>query len=360
MVDRFDVKARSGSYSVSITSGGAADFLAQQRNALVLCDEVLLDRVPPGDCPVVGIKALEDRKSLLAAAEVIEKIRSAGLDRNGSIIAVGGGIVQDVACFVASVYMRGVRWSYLPTTVLGMVDSCIGGKSSINVGPYKNIAGTIHPPQTVFVDTDFARTLAPAHVAGGLCEAAKITFARGAQAFGRYIALKPDPAAMDARLAELVALSLQSKRWFVETDEFDKAERLTLNFGHTFGHALEAATQFEVLHGTAVGVGVLCALEFARIQKVGERTDEVEALGAHMRELVAATGGIGRVLNAIDIARFEEAFLSDKKHRDQQLTLVLPVSDRQRGLPLSLCRYPKDAATMAAVRGAVERTVRMF
>ena len=121
----------------------------------------------------IFIEATEMEKSLDRAPALIERMRAGGVNRRTLLVAVGGGVIQDISAFVASVYMRGLTWSYVPTTVLAMVDSCIGGKSSINVGPYKNLVGTFHPPQQIHIDPALAETLPRDQFASGLIEAAK-------------------------------------------------------------------------------------------------------------------------------------------------------------------------------------------
>lgn len=359
MSDSFDIKADARSYRVTVEPGAAMAFLqSQTRDAIVVCDAFFEDRLRDLPCPVLSLTAIESNKTLEAAGRLIEAARAAGLSRKGRIIAVGGGIVQDVACFVASVYMRGVGWSYLPTTVLGMVDSCIGGKSSINVGHFKNLAGTIHPPHLVLVDTDFAQTLPMEHRAGGLCEAAKIAFARGDAVFDRYMALHASPTMETTALARVVEISLKAKQWFIEVDEFDHNERLTLNFGHTFGHAIESATSFAINHGAAVGLGMLCALDFAYESGLIERDRNLERLETHTVALLRSVPDLQRDFSRIHMAAFEKALLSDKKHTPDYLTLVLPRPADGDTLRLSLQKFSRDADTLSRIARAVAHVQR--
>ena len=191
------------------------------------------------------------------ASALLGEMREAGARRSTHLVAIGGGIVQDLATFAAQMFMRGIDWTYVPTTLLGMADSCIGGKSSLNVGRFKNLAGSYFPPRKVVVDPRFIATLPDEDVAGGLAEAAKITFCRGPREFATHRALY-DQFPHTAR--ELLHHTLAAKQWFIEVDEFDRAQRRQLNFGHTFGHALEAGTAFAISHGTAVALGVRCAI----------------------------------------------------------------------------------------------------
>lgn len=360
MPTSFEVRADAHAYRVDIASSGVDAFLQSDAEGKVLvCDEIFLDRLKGLPLPVIGLAALETEKTLDAAGRVVKAISQAKLSRSGQIVAVGGGIIQDVACFAASIYKRGVAWSYCPTTLLGMADSCLGGKSSINVGDVKNLVGTIHPPERIFVDTSFVETLPIEHRVGGLCEAAKIAFARGPEPFARYLALDPLPNMPAAALADVIEISLVAKKWFVEVDEFDKRERLTLNLGHTFGHALESATDFALNHGAAVGVGILCAAAFVR-EDGGALHAGAAALEKHTRELLASHPGLGEILHRADMTAFDAAFTSDKKHARDSFTLVLPVESRDLGLPLSLCRFPRGPETMHKIHRAIDVVCKGF
>ena len=357
MFASFEIKADARSYAVRVDPGAAMDFLqAQDGDAIVICDAIFEERFAELGCPVLSLPALETHKTLEAAGRLVEAARAAGLTRKGRIVAVGGGMFFFFDCLLSEIYMRGVAWSYLPTTILGMVDSCIGGKSSINVGPFKNLVGTMHPPQMVLVDTAFARTLPVEHRAGGLCEAAKIAFARSSDVFTDYLALQADASMSDTALADVVVLSLKAKQWFIEIDEFDRKERLTLNFGHTFGHALESASNFAINHGAAVGLGMLCALDFAVARNLVRPSAQTEGLREQTRSLLDAVPDLARDFARVDMAEFERAFLSDKKHTTDRLMLVLPVRDQASDLPLSLYGLPRDADVLSGVCAAVERT----
>ena len=167
----FEIHSSTGSYDVTIASGLFDASTDGMSHSTLIADEFFEPRLQAGKA--IFLPASEEQKSLDRAPALIEQLRGAGANRATHLVAVGGGVVQDISAFVASVYMRGLAWSYVPTTVLAMVDSCIGGKSSINVGPYKNLVGTFHPPQHIYVDPALAETLPRAQFASGLIEAAK-------------------------------------------------------------------------------------------------------------------------------------------------------------------------------------------
>lgn len=342
MPARFSLTIASsrGAYDVQIGDGAFDDLLAQRPDAPVIADAYFDERLAPEAQRTLFLPAEEGAKTLSAAERLIERLRDLGTTRGDHLVAMGGGIVQDVATAAASLYMRGLRWSYAPTTLLGMCDSCIGGKSSLNVGRYKNLAGNFHPPQLVVVDPAFVDTLPAEDRAGGLCEAMKISWCRGPEAFARYLELHEA-----GDMAALIHHALAAKQWFIEIDEFDQRERRLLNFGHTFGHALEAATRFEVGHGTAVGLGVLAAEAFA-----GHPAPE---LAAHASALIAVAEDLPERLARRDPAAFEAAMLSDKKHSYGHLHLILPTP----GGGIVERRFARDDATIARVHDAMDEAI---
>jgi 3-dehydroquinate synthase len=267
----------------------------------------------------IWLDAIETDKSLSSVERIICELRERGMSRGDHLTAVGGGIIQDVSTLVASLYMRGVTWTYVPTTLLGMVDSCIGGKSSINTQKTKNLIGNIYPPSEVVIDTDFVTTLPPREKYSGIAEALKITYCGGEASFQRMTSLLKDLEA--ANIGDIIHLSLTTKKWFIEIDEHDTAERLQLNFGHTFGHAIESATNFAVPHGLAVAIGMICASEFASHHgRVHSCADDLNRIS---RDLVRKGLRDSSRFN-FDVDRFSTAFRSDKKHPAGAFRLVLP------------------------------------
>lgn len=318
----FEIASASGAHQVRIAEEGLLEAIAASSPSVILADAFFRDRLAELELPVLFVEANEEAKDLAALPVLIEKFRRSGLARDGRIVAIGGGVVQDIACFVASTYMRGIQWIYLPTTLLAMVDSCIGGKSSINVGAYKNLLGTFYPPAEVVIVPEVLRTLSNAHIAAGRAEAAKICFAHGADAFQSYLDLDsgefgPDPSA-------LIALSLASKKWFIEVDEFDHAERLLLNFGHSFGHALESCSAFALPHGVAVGVGCLAAIEMSRLDHPALKSAErARSLEAQLRGILRDLEWLAPALDDVNREAFFRYWDSDKKHSPETYRPIL-------------------------------------
>lgn len=358
----FEIGAASGRYTVDIETGLLARTMEAARvrasgskavTAVLFADARFTAEYAGLGLPLISVPAEETVKSLDAIPDLVIALRQHGATRGTELIALGGGIVQDAAAFIASIYMRGIGWTYIPTTLLGMADSCIGGKSSINVGPYKNIVGTYCPPRRILIDPALTETLQSHQRAAGLIEAAKICYCRGPDAFASYMAKRPGVGLTAAGFEPLVVDSLAAKKWFIETDEFDRAERLLLNFGHTFGHALEGASHFAIAHGIAVGLGILCAIEAGPLLgRSATAVPRVGVLGRHMRELLAHVPGLRTVLDGIAVEDVIDRFRADKKHGPEDYTIVGLSPDGD----VELVRLPRTADTIAAV-GTALRTV---
>lgn len=328
MLETFKVQFSSGSYEVVIGSGLATSAAAEDALNILQIIDSNVNALWPKVCKNNAIKilAIEENKTLFKVAEVIESLRALGANRQSLLSVYGGGIVQDLATFVASSYMRGIQWIYSPTTLLGMVDSCIGGKSSLNVGIYKNIAGNFYPPQKIIIDTEFCKTLEAKELIAGLCEASKICFSCGGSAFDNYLDIFDGiffPVTQD-QLHQLISLSLLTKKRYIEEDEFDQGVRLLLNFGHTFGHAIEASTNFLVSHGVAVGLGMLAEMELSRqLGYLVAPVSRVEKLQGYIAALMAHVPDLHKNLATLSIGKAMESFKSDKKHGKDFYHLIL-------------------------------------
>lgn len=205
---------------------------------------------------VLSIDAVESNKSLDRFPTYVAHLVAQGLRRDHLLIAIGGGIIQDITCFLAATMLRGVKWRFYPTTLLAQCDSCIGSKSSINCGDAKNILGTFTPPNDVIIASTFLDTLDRRDVRSGIGEMLKVhaiagpgDFANLANNYDRLFEDRP-------MMIETIRRSLRIKQSYIERDEFDTGSRLVFNFGHSFGHAIEAATSFAVPHGIAVSMGM--------------------------------------------------------------------------------------------------------
>jgi len=356
MLESFEVFTSGGKYTVSV----GVNLLQQikpSEQALYVIDDYLVDKLKLNSQSIITIPALETSKNLDYMSGVIEKMRILGANRDTHVYAIGGGIIQDIATFVNSIYMRGLPWTYFPSTLLSMADSCIGGKSSINVRGYKNLVGNIYPPSEVFVDMDFCKTLGPNEIIGGLAEAVKICYARGPEVFNQYLQLNPGYPLEGETGVRVIFTALLAKKWFIEIDEFDQAERLLLNYGHTFGHALEASSNFALAHGVAVALGMLVAIECANLvgSLDGVGKESSNQLDTYLVKLLAPLKlEITDTLSKMDWSVVFSKFEGDKKHRQNAYRMVIPSSSGG----LVLHSLPKDENSRLLIEQAYLRALR--
>jgi 3-dehydroquinate synthase len=272
---------------------------------------------------VLRIEATEPNKSLEAMPRYVNHLVERKVRRHHTLVAIGGGIIQDVTCFLAATLLRGLPWSFIPTTLLAQADSCIGSKSSINAGNAKNILGTFTPPSRVDVSTRFLDTLDERDIRSGIGEMLKVHAIDGPRSFDAmardYDAILRDRAVM----MRYIRQSLEIKKRIIEVDEFDRGPRNIMNYGHSFGHAIESATDFAVPHGIAVTLGMDMA-NYAAVRT--GRTPET--LFARMHSTLRANyrGFEGR---EIPLDRFLSAIAKDKKNRDAQIALILPNAEER-------------------------------
>lgn len=216
--------------------------------------EKLKNKIP--DKRLLIIEANENNKSLDKCREVVETLVDRQFRRNEKMVAVGGGIIQDVTAFSASIIYRGVEWAFIPTTLLAQADSCIGSKTSINLGDRKNLVGNFYPPSGIFIDTSFLLSLSEEDIKSGIGEIMHYYIYSGSPLLEELI--KDYAITIEDRslLLKYVQESLKIKKSVIEIDEFDRGERNKFNYGHTFGHAIESITGYAIKHGRAVTIGM--------------------------------------------------------------------------------------------------------
>lgn len=268
---------------------------------------------------VIEVDALEETKSYLGMMPILTAIVEMGFKKNHQLIVVGGGILQDIGAFAATVLMRGVSWTLIPTTLLSQADSCVGSKSSLNLGNYKNQLGTFCPPKEILLSTSVLRTLDSKDISSGVGEVLKIALVKGRPEFERAKSLLNRFTADDHALEEMVFESLKIKQGYVEEDEFDQGKRNLLNYGHTFGHAFESISGFKIPHGLAVAIGIDAATYFShRLGFVDEA--HVGEIASAVRPLVADYLGLVREMPADEILG---VMAKDKKNQTLGVTCIL-------------------------------------
>ncbi len=254
----------------------------------------------------------EENKNLFKWAEMLDFLARSQITRMDVIIALGGGVVGDMAGFAAATYLRGVKFLQIPTTLLAMVDSSVGGKTAVNLPVGKNLVGAFEQPMAVVCDPDALWTLKPEQLADGVAEIIKYGVLNDKQLFDL---LKDGK--WHAEMIPVIETCVKAKAKLVEEDERDTGSRQLLNLGHTLGHAVEKCSRFEISHGHAVAIGMVYATKIAIDRKLCEPSvvDELkEALAANHLPVEASY----TAQELCDVA------LSDKKRAGKSITFVLP------------------------------------
>ncbi|MBI4250232.1 3-dehydroquinate synthase [Candidatus Uhrbacteria bacterium] len=261
---------------------------------------------------LLSFPAGEKSKTATVKNFLDEQLLKKGCGRDTLIVALGGGVVGDMAGFVASTYLRGVPYIQVPTTLLAMVDSSIGGKTGIDMPYGKNMIGTFWQPSAVIIDTTFLATLPLRHVQNGLLEAIKMHLVCGVQYRGRGSGSSNDT------IQNIIHGSLTAKARVVQRDEKESGERMILNFGHTIGHAIEKVSGYSVLHGIAIGYGMLVEAH------ISHELGILPSIALRKVNDILHSGGISsRALRKWDAHAIMAATKYDKKRRGQQPLYIL-------------------------------------
>jgi 3-dehydroquinate synthase len=344
-------------YPIRIGSGLLDDPAAWRdaprgRHVLVVTDAhvapLYLDRVRAGLAPLAHdalvLPAGEAAKTLANAERIFGALATLGANRDGTIVALGGGVIGDLAGFAAACWMRGIDFVQMPTTLLAMVDSSVGGKTGVNVDAGKNLVGAFHQPRAVIADIATLATLPPREYAAGLAEVVKYG-AIGDESFFAWLEVNANALlAHDAdALAEAIAFSCAYKAGVVARDERETGERALLNFGHTFGHALEAERGYgELLHGEAVAIGMVVAATLSA------RLGRAPAEDADRLARLLSQFGLPTTLPAADADALLARMRLDKKNLGGRIRLIL-----WRGIGNAEIAPDIDEAAIREVLGAV-------
>ena len=262
---------------------------------------------------LLRIPAGEESKTLDSVAVLFAAFVDAGLERGDLVIALGGGVIGDLAGFAAATYLRGVRWVCVPTSLLAMVDASIGGKVGVDLPAGKNLAGAFHPPLMTLGDTDLLHTLPGAEFRSGLAEVIKAGVIADPELFEMIEHGSGD-------LGEMIRRALRVKVEVVIEDPFEAGRRAALNLGHTIGHGLEAASKFALRHGEAIGIGMIAAARIAEQLGLAQPglSDRIEAIIAKV--------DLPTRYHDLDLETIMTHMQSDKKKKDGRIRFALPRS----------------------------------
>lgn len=269
---------------------------------------------------VIYIDAVEENKSYEKITSLLLELVNRNIKKNQKLVVIGGGITQDIGCFIAHIYRRGLGWEFYPTTLLAQADSCIGSKSSINIGSFKNQIGTFYPPSTVTIILEFLNTLKREDICSGIGEIIKLALIDGEATVTKTKSLLQKSREDQTIFSVLLQQSLHIKKKFIEEDEFDVGVRNILNLGHTFGHAFESASNFSIPHGIAVLIGLHAACFFSeKLENI-----PIGSYSEFMNWSKVYVGVFDKTLRSLELNAIVEAFRSDKKNTGNKIKFILP------------------------------------
>jgi len=313
-----DLTAEIAARVAALTQGGKKIAVISDRHVASLQGDRL--RAMFGDAPLRAVPPGESTKSATEWAGILEFLAETRLGRLDAVFAVGGGVVGDLAGFAAAAYLRGIDYYQIPTTLLAMVDSSVGGKTGINLNAGKNLAGAFHQPRGVFIATDLLATLPAREFAAGVAEMIKTGLLADRSLFEALERAPLRPGA--AELPELVRRCCAIKAGVVVADERELAEgggRALLNLGHTFGHAIERTAGYgEYLHGEAVAIGLAAAARLS-VQLAGITAAEA----ARIDQVLSAHHLPNRLRTPLAIGALNQAMGRDKKVRSGEIRFIV-------------------------------------
>ena len=306
------IELREKSYDIHIEKGilhKIKEYINLDRKVMIVTDKGVPEKymnIVKAQCPngySIAVEQGEGAKSFKVFEEVCRKLLDLGFHRNDLIIALGGGVIGDLAGFAAASYMRGIDFINIPTTTLSQIDSSIGGKTAINLGDTKNIIGAFYQPKGVFIDLEVLKTLPERHYYNGLVEALKAGLIYDRELFEIF-----ENKNIDENLQEIIYRALLVKKDVVEKDEKEENLRKILNFGHTVGHGIEGFFHLkDVLHGEGVAMGMLPMIEDEELRERTKKILKKMNIDTDIKD---------------DREKVFELMLKDKKSDQDKITLV--------------------------------------
>jgi 3-dehydroquinate synthase len=267
-----------------------------------------------------SVESNEKNKSLTKVAEISEWLMDLGATKTTHLVGIGGGVVQDLSTFVSHIYFRGIDWTFFPTTLLSQADSCIGSKCALNLNGHKNQLGVVHTPKSVDIFTGFLDTLPHSEIQSGFGEVAKLAVTGKNQFLSEFKTSLRDYGISTKNIEVVIYSSLRAKKYVIDQDEYESDLRRVLNYGHSFGHALESLTDNSIVHGDAVIIGMDI------INFIGLRRKIIdEDFYLEMRALFEEYFSHIRVRRTFDSNQWVEELKHDKKMRHGKMNFAIPV-----------------------------------
>lgn len=304
-----------------------ASLVNEDKSAIILVDKRIRqlwfkDLNPQTPC--FEIDAKEANKTINSAIQFAEYLESIGTTKANMVYVIGGGIMQDIGAFACAMYKRGIPWTYFPTTLLGMADSCIGGKTGLNHNTTKNLLALFAAPRRIIHFLPFLETLPSREIIAGYGEALRLHATGGPRFVDQFEAHIDDALKGSSEaLQTIISGSLSVKRAVVEKDEFETSLRRSMNYGHSIGHAIEALTNFAFPHGMGISIGVMVEnmIASARFGLNAQQAERINTQAAKLIDLDAKSA-----LASIDFNEINPVLKKDKKTIGNTLKLAVPIS----------------------------------
>ncbi len=268
------------------------------------------------DINFIVLKPGENSKSLNVLEYVYSKLSEFNIQRSDLIIALGGGVIGDLAGFAASTFLRGIDYIQIPTSLIAQTDSCIGGKTAVNLNEGKNLVGSFYHPKAVLVDTDFLLSLNDKYIKDGMGEVIKYACIKDESLFQTLINIKSRQELFE-NIEKIIYTCLNIKKELIEIDEKDKGHRMLLNFGHTIGHAIEKYSKFQITHGEAVSIGMFL------ITKNSEKIGYTENNTSEKLKSILLNFDIKCCLDNYNKEEIKKYIFCDKKNLNDNINLIL-------------------------------------
>lgn len=302
------------------------------------------------DVETLMIPEGEANKNIRTLEKLCVRLQKGGADRQSTLLAFGGGVIGDLTGMVAALYHRGIRYIQIPTTLIAMADSALGGKTAVNLPAGKNLIGCFYPPSAIFADVTYLRTLMDKDFRAGFAEVLKYGLAAD-RSFFRYLVKNEQRIFLNhpETLTEIIYRCMKIKNHIVRKDPYDTAQRRILNFGHTFAHALESSYTYGwIRHGEAVMIGMLMATELSVLTGRLQEPDAqiIRKILLQNIAFICRQRGIAKKLKQLNPIEFLQRFHSDKKHIRNQyaFTLLTGIGQAETGC----------SATPAQIRSAIK------
>ena len=318
----FEVKSTFGNYLVDFSSH--KEFLenTNHEKTILVIDKTIYKSFQSSftsflEKNILVIDSSEKSKSFEYSTTILNELLKKKIKKDYTLIAIGGGTLQDLTAFAASIIYRGIEWNFIPTTLLAQCDSCIGSKTSINFQSYKNVLGNFYPPKKVIIDIKFLESLPSIEIKSGIGEMTHYFYFEDSiflrEIFANYDAL----VTKKQSILPFIKESLRIKKNVIEIDEFDTGVRNNFQFGHTFGHAIETATNYQINHGQAVTIGMGISMYISMKEKLMSESDFL------LNHKLISKNFPEFNFNSFDFNSFYDALIKDKKNIENYVVCIL-------------------------------------